>query len=418
MTELKSANAEGVIRQKYLGSRGLIVFIALLSAFIPLSTDLYLPALPSMVDYFHSTLTMVNLTLILFFLTFATGSLIWGPLSDKLGRKPVLLAGLCIYLSASILCATAWSIELLIIYRIVQALGASAAFAVSSAIVKDVYTGRKRETMLAIVQSMVILSPAAAPVLGALILQITSWRGVFVALSVIGVATLLCALLFEETLLQKSVESVRKTIGKLGVVLKNKGFTLLLLTFSIPSIAFMAFISMSTYIYQDTFGLSSQFYSYFFALNAVGMFFGPMLYIVLTRRLKRRHVIVACFATMAVFGALVCLFGITGPWQFALLLLPATLGTCIVRPGGAYLMLDQQKGEAGASSALMGSGSTFMGIISMTFASLGWNNYIFLVGLMNVIAGVVCFVLWLAVYPKPYIRKFEEPEREKKPSRV
>lgn len=408
MAELNGINGEGATRQKYLGKSGLIVFIALLSAFIPLSTDLYLPALPSMVDYFHSTLTVVNLTLILFFLMFAGGSLIWGPLSDKFGRKPILLAGLIIYLGASILCWAAGTIELLIAFRIVQAAGASAAFAVSSAVVKDAYTGRKRETILAVVQSMVIVSPAAAPVLGAFILQVTSWRGVFAALSAIGVAALIFALLYQETLLQKSTESVGKTIGKLGVVLKNKGFSALLVIFSIPSIAFMAFISMSTYIYQDTFGLSSQLYSYFFALNAAGMFFGPMLYILLTRRLKRHYLIIACFASMAVFGALVCLFGGAGPWQFALLLLPATLGTCIVRPGGAYLMLDQMKAEAGASSALMGAGSSFMGIISMTIASLGWSGYVLLVGLMNVIAGVVCCILWLAVYPKPFIRKFEE----------
>ncbi len=408
MAESGSLKTEEAVDQKYLGKGGLIVFIALLSAFIPLSTDLYLPALPSMVDYFGSTLTTVNLTLILFFLMFAAGSLIWGPLSDKFGRRPILLAGLCVYLAASILCWVAGTIELLILFRIVQAAGASAAFAVSSAIVKDSYTGRRRETILAVVQSMVIVSPAAAPVLGAFILQVTSWRGVFATLAVIGVVALIFSLLFTETLRHKSKESVGKTIGKLGVVLKNKGFSALLVIFSIPNIAFMAFISMSTYIYQDTFGLSSQTYSYFFALNAVGMFLGPMLYIALTRCLKRRHVIVACFAVVAVFGALVCLFGGAGPWPFALLLLPATLGTCTVRPGGAFLMFDQQKEEAGASSSLMGAGSSFMGIISMSIASLGWSNFTFLVGLMNVIAGVVCCILWLAVYSRPFVRKFEE----------
>jgi len=206
-----------------------------------------------------------------------------------------------------------------------------------------------------------------------------------------------------------------KTLGKLGLVMKNKGFALLLLIFSIPSIAFMAFISLSTYIYQDFFGLSSQMYSYYFALNAAAMFLGPILYIALTRRFKRKNLIVASFISMAVFGALVCLFGSSGPWTFALLLLPATLGTCIIRPGGVYLMLDQQKEEAGASSALMGSGATFMGILSMSIASMGWSNYIFLVGIMNVIAGLACGILWLKVYSKPYIRHFDELEKQKEP---
>lgn len=179
MQAADTATAKSGRKQKYLGEKGMIVFIAFLSAFIPLSTDLYLPALPGMAEYFNAPVNMVNLTLILFFVFFSIGTLIWGPLSDKYGRKPVLMAGLIIYTIASVLCAYAGDIDQLITFRVFQAAGGSAAGAVAMAMVKDVYDGRKREVVLSVVHSMVVLAPAVAPVVGAFLLSFTSWRGSF-----------------------------------------------------------------------------------------------------------------------------------------------------------------------------------------------------------------------------------------------
>ncbi|MFA6373100.1 MAG: MFS transporter, partial [Methanothrix sp.] len=165
------------LRQKYLGEKGLIGLIAFLSAFVPLSTDLYLPALPGMAKFFGVSTDLANLTLILFFVFFAAGTLFWGPQSDKYGRRPILLISLSIYSLAGFLCAGSVDIYHLILFRVLQALGGSGAFAVATAIIKDVYDSKNREVILAMVQSMVLISPMAAPVLGALLLRITSWRG-------------------------------------------------------------------------------------------------------------------------------------------------------------------------------------------------------------------------------------------------
>ena len=202
-------------RQKYLGSKGLIVLIALLSAFVPLSTDLYLPALPGMGEYFQVSTDLINLTLIGFFVFYALGTLFWGPLSDKYGRKPVLLVGLSIYVLASILCANAWNVYALILFRILQAVGGSAAGAIATAMVKEVYQGRKRESVLAIVQSMVLISPALAPVLGAFLLGFTTWRGVFWTLAGIGLLALTGSLLLEETITVRNSGKVLHSLGRL-----------------------------------------------------------------------------------------------------------------------------------------------------------------------------------------------------------
>jgi DHA1 family bicyclomycin/chloramphenicol resistance-like MFS transporter len=167
------------VKQKFLGAKGLIIFIALLSAFVPLSTDLYLPALPGMSDYFDIGADRINLTLTVFFIFYALGTMVWGPLSDHYGRKPVLVAGMGLYVIASSFCALMQSVDGLILCRIFQAIGGSAGGVVATAIVKDVYSGKMRERVLAIVQSMVTISPAVAPVIGVFLMRIMSWRGIF-----------------------------------------------------------------------------------------------------------------------------------------------------------------------------------------------------------------------------------------------
>ncbi len=397
-------SGEAIIKQNYLGNKGIIVFLAMLSAFVPLSTDLYLPALPTMTRYFHVHEFQTNLTLILFFIFFSLGTLIWGPLSDKYGRRPILLLGLTGYTIASILCAVSLNIYQLIFFRILQASGGSVASALATAIVRDMYQGRKRESTLALVQSMVVISPAVAPVIGALLLQFTSWRGVFATQAILGVIAFTGAAVFQETLQLKSNGTIIQTIGRLLVVLKNPGFSSLLIIFSMPTIATMAFISSSSYIYQDTFGLSSQVYSYYFAFNAAGMLIGPLIYIMLSARFKRFSIINTCFAVMVLGGILVYLLGRNGPWFLAVMLLPATIVASCTRPPGTYFMLEQQKEDAGSASSLMSSFAIMMGSFGIIMVSLGLGNLIQVVAVLNIILGTLCGGLWLAITRRPFLK--------------
>ncbi len=139
-----------------------------------------------MVDIFSTTESMVNLTLSSYFITYAIGLLFWGPLSEKFGRKPILLIGIGAYMLASIACAMAGSIEHLIGSRVLQAFAGSAITVVSTAIVKDMFEGREREKIMATIMSLVIIAPMVAPVLGAFLLKVASWRMMFVTLAVFG----------------------------------------------------------------------------------------------------------------------------------------------------------------------------------------------------------------------------------------
>lgn len=136
-----SVEQENLTKQKYLKNGGTIFFISLMAAFVPLSTDLYLPALNDMCDIFNASYSLVNMTLTMFFFFYAVGIVLWGPLSDKYGRKKILIIGNVIYLIASIVCALAPNVYVLLTARIFHGLGAGAITSISLALVKDCYSG-------------------------------------------------------------------------------------------------------------------------------------------------------------------------------------------------------------------------------------------------------------------------------------
>jgi DHA1 family bicyclomycin/chloramphenicol resistance-like MFS transporter len=381
-------------RQKYLGPRGLIVLITLLSAFVPLSTDLYLPALPTMSKSLQAPVEEINITLTAFFVMYSLGMLVWGPLSDRYGRKPILLTGLVIYVLASGICSTTTSVTALIAFRALQALGGSAAGAVSSAVVKDTFSGRKRESVLAIVQSMTMLSPAVAPMFGAMLLSVTSWRGVFWTLTAIGVLALLGGLLLEETLQERNTGALLYSFTRLGKVLQNRGFTMLMLLFSIGSISGLAFISASTYIYQNGFHLSSQAYSFYFAVNAICLIAGPMVYMRISRRFHAETIIRVCFLISLASGGLMILFGNLAPYVFMLCILPSSIAGSVIRPPSANLMLEQQKGDTGSLVSVMGCTGLLMGSLGMTLISFPWGNTIIALGIMTLLTALTSTLAW------------------------
>ena len=399
MTELNRT------KQKFLGERGFVGFIAFLGAFIPLSTDIYLPAMPGMVANLNTTISLVNLTLVLFFVFYAIGTLFWGPLSDKYGRKPVLLVGLGIYLVSSVLCAAAWNVYVLIAFRIFQAIGCGAATAVSTAMIKDTFEGAKRVKILAIVQTMATTSPIVSPVIGAFILSAVSWRGAFIFLALIGALSVLGALVMQETNNSKSQEKIFKTIGRLGVVAKNKAFMSLLLMFSLLNVAFMSFITASSFIYVDGFGVSEQMYSYYFSANAVFLLLGPMVYLFLARFISTKNLIKIAYSIIVLSGIMVVTIGTKSPLLFCLALIPASLAGNMIGPPRTNLMIEQVDGDTGAASSLINGVFTIFGSFGMLLISFNFVDKIFLMGIMYILAGTITLAAWIILARKSYIRQ-------------
>ena len=387
---------QNIAKQKFLGMKGLVLFITLMNMFIPLSTDLYLPALPTMSTYFHVSSALTNLTLVSFFFFYAVGTLFWGPMSDKYGRKKILLIGTIFYVFASAACAASLNVYMLIAARIVQGIGAGAITAVSMALIKDCFSGKQRETILAIVQSVAGLAPMIAPVLGAILLQFTDWRGSFIVLTVVGLLCLLLAFLYQETLSdeERYEGTVLGSLGRLVAVGKNIGFLVPCIIFSLYNLAFMGYIAMSSYIYVDVFGLSEQLYSYFFAANAALSMIGPMLYVRFMTGFDKKKFALTCFALYAVCGIFIVVLGGNAPFLFWLGFAPFSLAGTITRPFGTNIMLDQQRGDTGSASSLINGVATVLGSIGMMCAAM-WGNIVAGLGIMICLTGIVSILGWL-----------------------
>ncbi len=401
MNELSKESAAG---QKILGSRGLVLFLVMLSAFVPLSMDLYLPALPTMTRYFGVPEVLTNLTIILFFIVYSVATLFWGPMSDKHGRRPILLIGLTAYTLASLLCAVSVNIYMLIAARVLQAVGAGAATAVSTAVTKDTYEGAKLERTIAAIQSISVVVPVAAPMLGAFLLRFTDWRGAFVAQTLLGAVVVVMTLFFTETIKERYTGGVFNTLGRLFVVLRNKRFSALLVIFATSGIVFLAYVSASSYIYQDFFGLSSQHYSYFFSFNALMIVVGPVLYVKASAYFSRFTLVTASFVVTAVAGVLICTVGQLSPWAFALTLLPTTIMGGFIAPPSRFLMLSQQSGDTGSASGLISAVSSITGSIGMIIASLNLGNLVVVIGLLNILMSLFCGGAWLFFTSRPFMK--------------
>ncbi|MEZ8068141.1 multidrug effflux MFS transporter [Vibrio sp. FF145] len=381
----------------------MLFFLVIISAFPPLTIDLYLPALPQMVEVFNTDRSMVNLTLSSYFVTYAVGLLFWGPLSEKFGRKPILLIGIASYMVASVLCAMTNSIEQLIGARIFQAFAGSAITVIATAIVKDLYDGREREKIMATIMSLVIIAPMVAPVFGAFLLKIASWRMMFVTLAIFGAFASALALCYRETLETKYQGSMFRSWGRMGVVMKNRSFIKLLVIFSITPMALMGFLAAGSYIYIDHFGLTEQQFSYAFAFNALCASFGPTIYMKLSYRISVQKVISGCFALLAIAGIFTLTIGDLSPWFFMFIAAPATLMVIIMRVPGTNLMLNQQDHDTGSAVALIQFFSMICGSLGMVLVSIRPESLIENLGFIQLSIGTLGGLMWLMVRNKEFV---------------
>ncbi|MEZ8121999.1 multidrug effflux MFS transporter [Vibrio splendidus] len=381
----------------------MLFFLVIISAFPPLTIDLYLPALPQMVEVFNTDRSMVNLTLSSYFVTYAIGLLFWGPLSEKFGRKPILLIGLAGYMVASILCAMTNSIEQLIGARVFQACAGSAITVIATAIVKDLYDGREREKIMATIMSLVIIAPMVAPVFGAFLLKIASWRMMFVTLAIFGAFASVLACCYRETLENKYQGSIFRSWGRMGVVMKNRSFVKLLVIFSIIPMALMGFLAAGSYIYIDHFGLTEQQFSYAFAFNALCASFGPTIYMKLSYRMPVQKVISGCFALLALAGIFTLTIGDLSPWFFMFIAAPATLMAIIMRVPGTNLMLNQQDHDTGSAVALIQFFSMICGSLGMVLVSIRPDSLIENLGFIQLSVGTLGGLIWLMVRNKEFV---------------
>lgn len=385
--------------QRRLGPFGLVVLLVVGALVTPLSLDMYTPAVPHMTEFFGTSEAMVNLTLVGYFLFFAVGLLIFGPVSDRYGRKPVLVAGILAYALASAACALSTSIGMLIAMRVLQALGAGAVSAVSTAVVKDAVVPERREALLSLVQVMFVVGPVLAPVVGALVLQVADWRMTFWVLAGIGAVCSALALLFDETLPvdERYDGSVTGSLKQLGVVARNKGFSAFLGIVGLYNLPFMAYIAVGSYVYITFFGLSELEYSLYFAVAALLTVFGPFAWLAASRFVSARRFTDILLGVGLASGLVMLAVGELSPTLFCLTFLAFALAEAAVRPYSTNILLSQQEGDTGATSSLINFAHTAIGCVGMLVAVLPWPNFVTGIGIIIVASMGVGILGWIAL---------------------
>jgi DHA1 family bicyclomycin/chloramphenicol resistance-like MFS transporter len=379
---------------KQLSDKMIVGLVAAIASFPALSTDLYLPALPTMSEHFNCSEFLVSMSLSVFFVSISISSLFWGPLSDKYGRKPILMIGIPLYIVSSVFCMVSQNVFQLIAARIFQAIGAGAAMAVNMAIVKDVFPGRKRERTFALVTVLNGVIPILAPSLGALIIRWTSWRGSFAVLTIIGVLVCVFSLFLKETSNERSDLSIFQTTLRLGVVLKNPNFYRLIIAFAVVSIPLLAFIGSSSFIFINQLGLSEEVYGIYFGATAMFFILGGVAYLFLQKLIKPLRLITVCYFGSLLSGILILAIGQLGPVFFALSIACGYLAVSISRPPSSSLLLEQQDKDTGSASSLIQSSFLLTGSMGMMFISLDWSDRILILGIMSFVLNLSGLLLW------------------------
>ena len=386
-------------RQKYLTITAMIAYITYINMFIPLSTDLYLPALPEMGNYFSASEFLVGLTLTIFFFVFAVSMVLFGPLADKFGRRPILILGAAIYTAASFACAEASNIYFLLVGRFFQAVGSGAVVTVATALIKDCFRGQVMRKILAITQALGVIAPMVAPLVGGILLTFTDWRGAFYLLTILGAINLIVAFLFCETLPERKRYhgGILNSLTLLIDVGRKKYFMSTLVMFSILSAPYMAYLSASSFIYVEFFDLTAQEYSYFFAVNSAASIAGPILYLKLKDLMTNVGLLRLNFFVAMSSGLLVLSVGQTRAIIFLLAFLPFTVIGAVVRPFAMEILLLEAKENIGTASSIINFVPTLFGSLGMMLGTLPWGNFIYGLGIIITVATFLSIVLWIMI---------------------
>ena len=383
-----------------INKKRLLFLLALLSAFPPLSTDMYLPAIPILQKTWQQPLSIVNLTLVGFFVSYCFFILFYGPISDRFGRRPPLLVGIGIFIIASLLCSISDNIISLIIFRVLQAAGAASASALALAISKDVYQSHERERVLACVGVIMAMAPMLAPVFGGWMLAFVSWRWVFVVQGLIATIAWIGVYRMPETLKTFTATGPMQTAGIYLQLLRNRRYLGLAILISLVVLPHFAFIGGAADIYITRLGMSEQTFGYFFAMNAMAFMAGTFSCMRLLKRFGTKTTMTIAFSGIFIGGLLITIHPLPGAWGLAIPMLLVSFSGGLSRPPSNNLVLEQVDQHAGSASSLMIFIFFMLGAFSMWLISLNWSDKIQVIGLIGALAGGSILVIWVLIAPR------------------
>lgn len=344
----------------------LLVLLGMLTAFGPFVTDMYLPTLPHMAGYFHTSSSMVQMGLTTSMIGLALGQLLFGPLSDKYGRRAPLLTAMWLFIGSTLLCIFATDIRQFVTLRFVQGIAGAGGIVISRSVATDRFTGTELTRMLALIGAVNGVAPVAAPIVGGAFCDSIGWRGIFCILLALGCLLLCGSFRLRETLPveRRSTVAWGDLLRSFGTVLRNRRYRACVLQLGFAQGVLFAYIASSPFIVQEHYGFSAFQFSICFAINAVAI--GSAAALSVRFRRPERSTVTGCIgmllfsAAEAAALALGCNFWVYEGLLFALLFCMGLTFT-----SSTALAMDAAREHAGTASALLGAVCfAFGGIVS------------------------------------------------------
>jgi DHA1 family bicyclomycin/chloramphenicol resistance-like MFS transporter len=383
------------------GTFALTALLAALTAVGPLSTDMYLPSLPDIARDLNASTSQVQLTISSYLIGFACGQILYGPVSDRHGRKPVLLAAVALFCAASIVCMLATSVDMLILARIAQALGGSGAVVVTRAIVRDLYSGARAGRELSVISSVMAVAPVLAPMVGGMLQAAFGWRSIFVLLVVAGVSAfvIVWALLPETLQKRDEATSASSMLQSYRIIVSNRVFLAYLGLGFFSYAGLFAWISGASFVLQNLYGLTPLVFGFIFAIATFGYFTGTTIAARIVTRVGLDGMIGIGSVLCAAGGLLACVSIGLGLISSLSLVIPVAIflaGFGMVLPQSIAGAITPFPERAGAASSLLGFvqqiGAALCGAL---VASLLGENAWPLAGAIALM-GCVTLLVWIA----------------------
>ena len=368
------------------------VVLGMLTAFGPFVTDFYLPVLPDMAEWFSTSSSAASLSMTMGMLGLALGQLFIGPLTDKYGRKWILVASMVLFCIASVLCVYAPDIYMFNAMRLLQGIGGSGGLVISRSMAADMFSGRKLLEFMALLMAINGVAPVLAPVIGGTTARFFSWRGVFVLLTCIGVVLMICCLMLRETLAtEKRLKgSVALAYKRLFTILRHPAFAQATVAMTFCYFAFFSYITSSTFIIQKVYGLNALQFSICFGVN------GTLLMISSAMARKFRNPSAGMRIGVSVFTSGAILIALSLWFALPLLIVLASfaimlIGFGLLAPVVTSQALDGEHDNAGAASAIIGATAFLSGALVSPIVTIG--NVAVSTGIVIAVSALLCFVL-------------------------
>lgn len=351
----------------------LLVFLGFLSAFGPFVTDMYLPTLPALADIFNTSPSMVQMGLATSMIGLAVGQFFFGPLSDKYGRRPILIASLAIFAVSTVICIFSPTIEFFNAMRFLQGLGGSGGIVLARSISTDAYSGRDLAKMLGIIGAIVGIAPVIAPVIGGLVAESIGWKGIFWILFGLGIYLLAMCIIFRETHLpeKRYKGSVASLIKGFIRILHLRYYVIYALLFGFASGVLFAYVASAAFVIQDIFGYSELAFSLFFGVNASGIGIGSVICLK-AKTMERAGLWGAVISCVSAFLQIIFFLFFGFPFlAYEILSFTMLVGVGFMFTSASTLSMEEGREYTGAAAAIFGAGGFLFGGVVSPLVGIG-----------------------------------------------